>query len=163
MVIWFNLVTVVSYVVARIMHVAGRLPGFLRLATRNPNLIGSKQGHRAIQLKRPVVSVFVKDWLIIVAKTGDGKSVRRIGFSPKKKGREEAVITVGVTKMRVKVAWSIINGPLTSLQSIIFFFEGKQEGARPYCAFIRLLKKTQFLQRSSRNKERNVKNQSYYT
>jgi hypothetical protein len=145
MVIWFNLVTVISYVVARIVHVAGRLPGFLRLATRNPNLIGSKQGHRAIQLKRPVVSVFVKDWLIIVAKTGDGKSVRRIGFSPKKKGREEAVITVGVTKMRVKVAWSIINGPLTSLQSIIFFFEGKQEGARPYCAFIRLFKKNTVL------------------
>jgi len=55
------------------------------------------------------VSVFVKDWLIIVAKTGDGKSVRMIGFSPKKKGREEAVFTVGVTKMRVKVAWSIMD------------------------------------------------------
>ena len=55
------------------------------------------------------MSVFVKDWLIIVAKTGDGKSVRMIGFSPKKKGREEAVITVGVTKMCVKVAWSIMD------------------------------------------------------
>jgi len=109
MVLWFNLVTVISYVVARIMDVAGCLAGFLRLATRNPILIGSKQGHRAIQLKRPVVSVFVKDWLIIVAKTGDGKSVCRIGFSPKKKGREEAVITVGVTKMCVKVAWSIMD------------------------------------------------------
>ena len=109
MVLWFNLVTAISYVVARIMDVAGCLAGFLRLAMGNPILIGSKQGNRAIQLKRPVVSVFVKDWLIIVAKTGDGKSVHRIGFSPKKKGREEAVITVGVTKMRVKVAWPIMD------------------------------------------------------
>jgi len=45
MVLWFNLVTVISYVVARIMDVAGCLAGFLRLATRNPILIGSKQGH----------------------------------------------------------------------------------------------------------------------
>ena len=55
------------------------------------------------------MSVFVKDWLIIVAKTGDGKSIHMIGFSPKKKCREEAVIIVGVTKMRVKVAWSIMD------------------------------------------------------
>lgn len=91
------------------MDATRRLAGLLRLVTGNPILIGSKQGHRAIQLKRHVVSVFVKDWLIIVAKTGDGKSVCRIGFSPKKKGREEDVISVGVTKMLVKVAWSIMD------------------------------------------------------
>uniref|UniRef100_K4AKX2 DUF6598 domain-containing protein n=1 Tax=Setaria italica TaxID=4555 RepID=K4AKX2_SETIT len=36
-----------------------------------------------IQLTRRVVSIYVKDMLIIEAKTGDGKSVRRVDFAPR--------------------------------------------------------------------------------
>jgi hypothetical protein len=72
----------------------------------------------------------VKDKLIIVAETSDGKfkqtidftpkingreedvitiGVTKIDFTPKINSREEEVITIGVTKMRVKVAWSIMD------------------------------------------------------
>ena len=62
-----------------------------------------------IKLMQPVISVYVKDMLVIVAQTSDGTYERTIRFTPKINGREEEVITVGVTKMRVKVAWSIMD------------------------------------------------------
>ncbi|CAN6337343.1 unnamed protein product [Urochloa humidicola] len=66
-------------------------------------------GHRVMQLMRPAVSVHVKDMLAIVAKTGDGESVRIIAFTTRVKGRDEDIINVGATKMSVKVAWSIMD------------------------------------------------------
>jgi azurin len=62
----------------------------------------------ALKLMQPVASVYVKEMLIIHAQTSDG-SKRTIGFTPKINGGEEEVITVGVTKMRVKVAWSVMD------------------------------------------------------
>ncbi|XP_066363547.1 uncharacterized protein [Miscanthus floridulus] len=93
-------------------HFDGKITAHTSSIKKSIVLYDSKvpgDGHGVIQLKRPVVSVFVKDMLVIVAKTGDGESVRRIGFPPRMKGREEAVITVGVTMMRVKVSWSIMD------------------------------------------------------
>jgi hypothetical protein len=86
-------------------------------------------GTGAIKLLRSIVSVYVKDKLIIVAETSDGKFKQTIDFTPKINGREEDIITIGVTKidftpkingreevmtigvtkMRVKVAWSIMD------------------------------------------------------
>ncbi|CAN6353460.1 unnamed protein product [Urochloa humidicola] len=66
-------------------------------------------GHGVLQLMRPVVCVHVRDKQIIVAKTWDGESVRRIVFTTRVKGRDEDVIDVGATKMSVKVAWSIMD------------------------------------------------------
>ncbi|CAL4896121.1 unnamed protein product [Urochloa decumbens] len=68
-------------------------------------------GHGALQVMRPVVSVHVKVKLVIVAKTGDGgESDRRIvAFTTRVKGRDEEVIDVGAAKMSVKVAWSIMD------------------------------------------------------
>jgi hypothetical protein len=66
-------------------------------------------GTGGMKLMRSVLSVYVKDMLIIVAETSDGKSRRAIDFTPKINGREEKVIIIGVTKMRVKVAWSIMD------------------------------------------------------
>ncbi|CAN6331100.1 unnamed protein product [Urochloa humidicola] len=63
-------------------------------------------GHGVLQLMRPVICVNVRDKLIIVAKTWDGESVRRIVFTTRVKSRDEDVIDVGGTKMSVKVAWS---------------------------------------------------------
>ncbi|CAL4890315.1 unnamed protein product [Urochloa decumbens] len=62
-----------------------------------------------IKLMQPVISVCVKDKLIIVAQTSDGTSKWTITFTPKVNGREEDVVTVGATKMRVKVAWSVMD------------------------------------------------------
>ncbi|KAF8667113.1 hypothetical protein HU200_053297 [Digitaria exilis] len=75
-------------------------------------------GHGVIQVKRPAVSVFMKELLIIAAKTEDGKSIGRIAFTPKIKGRAEDVLNVGATKMRVKVAWSIMD-PLIALNPLV--------------------------------------------
>ena len=50
----------------------------------------------------------MKDMLIIVAQTSDGTFERTIRFTPKISSGEE-IITVGVTEMRVKVAWSIMD------------------------------------------------------
>ena len=58
---------------------------------------------------QPVISVYVKDMLVIVAQTSDGTLERTIRFTPKINGGEEEVVTVGVTKMRVKVTWSIMD------------------------------------------------------
>ncbi|KAF8669513.1 hypothetical protein HU200_051316 [Digitaria exilis] len=61
----------------------------------------------AIHLMRPIVSVSVKDILVIVAQSGDSKS--ELVFTPRTNGEDEAEITVGATRMRVKVAWSVMN------------------------------------------------------
>ncbi|EES18862.1 hypothetical protein BDA96_09G007900 [Sorghum bicolor] len=60
-----------------------------------------------LQLMRPVVSVHVEDFLIIVFHTSDGKS-ESIQFAPMFNGRDEGQITVGATKMCVKLAWSVM-------------------------------------------------------
>ncbi|RLM80322.1 hypothetical protein C2845_PM12G03850 [Panicum miliaceum] len=65
-----------------------------------------------LRLMRYVASVNVNDMLIIEAKTGDGKSVRRIDFTPKGNSFDEDTITVGATKVcetlvdsRLAIAW----------------------------------------------------------
>ncbi|KAF8691163.1 hypothetical protein HU200_040277 [Digitaria exilis] len=52
-----------------------------------------------VRLMRRVVSVCVEDMLIIEAKTSDGKSVRRIDFTPRGNSGDQDTITVGATKM----------------------------------------------------------------
>jgi len=46
---------------------------------------------------------------MIIVQTSDVKTKQTIKFTPKINGREEEDIIVGVTKMRVKVAWSIMD------------------------------------------------------
>uniref|UniRef100_A0A0Q3T214 DUF6598 domain-containing protein n=1 Tax=Setaria italica TaxID=4555 RepID=A0A0Q3T214_SETIT len=60
-----------------------------------------------IQLMRPIISGYVKDMLIIAAQTGDRKS--EVVFTPRVNTRDEDKITVGATRMRVKVVWSVMN------------------------------------------------------
>ena len=62
-----------------------------------------------LRLMRHAASVSVNDKLIIEAKTGDGKSVRRTDFTPKGNGYNEDTITVGTTKICLMVAWSIMD------------------------------------------------------
>ncbi|CAO2037296.1 unnamed protein product [Urochloa humidicola] len=62
-----------------------------------------------IRLMRRVVSVYVRDMLIIEVKTDDGKYVWRIDFTPRGNGVDEDTFTVGGAKMRVMVAWSIMD------------------------------------------------------
>ncbi|KAL6624778.1 hypothetical protein ACP70R_032099 [Stipagrostis hirtigluma subsp. patula] len=69
----------------------------------------SGDGNRVIQLMRPVVSVYLKDMLIIVVRTGDGKYERAIEFTPRVNNGDEDQFTVGVIRMRVKVTWSIMD------------------------------------------------------
>jgi hypothetical protein len=60
-----------------------------------------------IQLMRSaIVSVYVKDMLIIAAQTGDRKS--EVLFTPRVNTRDEERITVGATRIRLKVAWSVM-------------------------------------------------------
>lgn len=61
-----------------------------------------------IQLMRPVVSVNVTDLLMIVARTSDGVS-QRIEFTPRVNRGEDDILTIGATKMRVKVFWSAMD------------------------------------------------------
>ncbi|CAL4968866.1 unnamed protein product [Urochloa decumbens] len=63
----------------------------------------------AVQLMRPVISVYLEDMLIISAKTGDSKSECDIRFTPKVDGGDYGEITVGASEMRIKVTWSIIH------------------------------------------------------
>ncbi|CAN6271557.1 unnamed protein product [Urochloa humidicola] len=62
-----------------------------------------------IRLMRRVVSVYVRDMLIIEVKTGDGKSLWRIDFTPRGNSVVEHTFTVGGTKMHAMAAWSIID------------------------------------------------------
>ena len=58
---------------------------------------------------RHAASVSLNDELIIEAKTGDGKSVRRTDFTPKGNSYSEDTITVGTTMVCVMVAWSLMD------------------------------------------------------
>ena len=66
-------------------------------------------GIGVIKLLRSIICVYVKDMLMIVVQTSDVKTKQTIEFTPKINGREEEDIIVGVTKMCVKVAWSIMD------------------------------------------------------
>ncbi|TVU18375.1 hypothetical protein EJB05_34466, partial [Eragrostis curvula] len=81
-----------------------------RIVLYDSEVAAAKTGddHGVIQLMRSVVSVYVKDMLIIDAKTSAGESVR-LEFTPKGNSGETVPITLGATKMRVKVAWSIMD------------------------------------------------------
>ncbi|KAL6619824.1 hypothetical protein ACP70R_034963 [Stipagrostis hirtigluma subsp. patula] len=70
----------------------------------------SGEGKRVIQLLRSIVAVYLEDILslTIASQTGDGKATRTIDFTPRINGADEDEISVGVSKMRVKVSWSII-------------------------------------------------------
>jgi hypothetical protein len=61
-----------------------------------------------LELVRPVVSVYVKDLLMIAALTSDGKS-ERIVFTPRINTRDECPLAVGATKLRVKLSWSVMD------------------------------------------------------
>lgn len=81
-----------------------------KLVLYDPDLYGAlDDGKGVIQLMRPVISVSVKDMLVIVAKTRDGKSESTILFTPRVNGAEEDDITFGHGKMRVKVSWSLMD------------------------------------------------------
>ncbi|KAJ1261092.1 hypothetical protein BS78_09G001600 [Paspalum vaginatum] len=69
---------------------------------------GSDGRGAMIQLMRPVVSVYLKDLLIITAMAGDGES-RSTVFTPRVYNGDEDQLTVSGTVMRVKVAWSVMN------------------------------------------------------
>jgi hypothetical protein len=62
-----------------------------------------------IRMMRRVMSVYMKDMLMIEVKTGDGKYVRQIEFTPRANNLDEDTIIVGATKMRVMVAWSLMD------------------------------------------------------
>jgi len=61
-----------------------------------------------LELMRPVLSVSVKDLLVIDALTFDGK-FERIVFTPRINARDEHTFAVGATKLRVKLSWSVMN------------------------------------------------------
>ncbi|CAN6204006.1 unnamed protein product [Urochloa humidicola] len=63
---------------------------------------------RVIHLMRPIVSVHVMDFLIIEAQTSDSKSDKKL-FTPRVNSEDKDIFTVGATKMRVKVVWSVMN------------------------------------------------------
>ncbi|CAN6271560.1 unnamed protein product [Urochloa humidicola] len=81
-----------------------------RVVLYDSKVAGTRTGKDGvIRLMRHAVSVHVKDMLIIEVKTCDGISVRQIDFTPKGNSAEEDTITVGGTKMRVMVAWSVLD------------------------------------------------------
>ena len=61
-----------------------------------------------LELMRPVLSVSVKDLLVIDALTFDGE-FERIVFTPRINARDEHTFSVGATKLRVKLSWSVMN------------------------------------------------------
>ena len=63
-----------------------------------------------IQLLQSVVSVSLEEKLLVtvVAQTDDAECERTITFTPHINGGDGDVITLGVTKMFVKVVWSLI-------------------------------------------------------
>ncbi|KAL6597311.1 hypothetical protein ACP70R_046751 [Stipagrostis hirtigluma subsp. patula] len=66
-------------------------------------------GNKFVQLMRSVVSIYMMDVLIIVFQTCNDKYQHTIKFTPMLNGWGEDVVTVGGTKMRVKVTWSIMD------------------------------------------------------
>jgi hypothetical protein len=69
----------------------------------------TSNGTGVIKLMRHVVSVSLREMLVIVAKTRDGKSKRMIEFTARFNGAEEDVTWVGGARIRVKVTWSVIS------------------------------------------------------
>jgi hypothetical protein len=69
----------------------------------------TSNGTGVIKLMRHVVSVSLREMLVIVAKTRDGKSKRMIEFTSRFNGAEEDVTRVGGARIRVKVTWSVIS------------------------------------------------------
>ncbi|KAL6619637.1 hypothetical protein ACP70R_034776 [Stipagrostis hirtigluma subsp. patula] len=67
-------------------------------------------GIGVMQLLQRVVSVSLVEKLLVtfVARIGDHEHKRTIGFTPNRNGGGERKITVGVTKLLVKVVWSTI-------------------------------------------------------
>ena len=67
-------------------------------------------GRGVIQLLQSVVSVSLEEMLVltIVVQTGDAECERTITFTPHINGGDADAITLGVTKMLVRVAWSLI-------------------------------------------------------
>ncbi|CAL4889734.1 unnamed protein product [Urochloa decumbens] len=81
-----------------------------RVVLYDSKVAGTRTGDvGVIQLMRRVVSVYVRDMLMVEVKTGDSKSECRIGFTPRVNSGDEITFTVGGTKMRVMVAWSIMD------------------------------------------------------
>ncbi|CAL4971182.1 unnamed protein product [Urochloa decumbens] len=81
-----------------------------RVVLYDSKVAGTRTGDvGVIRLMRRVVSVYVREMLIIEVETGDSKSGCRIGFTPRVNSGDEITITVGGTKMRVMVAWSIMD------------------------------------------------------
>lgn len=69
-------------------------------------------GKRVIQLLQSVVSVYLKErlLLIIVAGTADGgETERTICFTPRVNGGVEHEVDVGLSTLRLKVIWSRID------------------------------------------------------
>jgi len=67
------------------------------------------RGAMILQLMRPVVSVYLKDMLIIDAQQpGDGES-RCILFTPRANRGDEDQLTIGGAVLRVKIFWSVMN------------------------------------------------------
>ncbi|GJN36359.1 hypothetical protein PR202_gb25209 [Eleusine coracana subsp. coracana] len=71
---------------------------------------GAKTGddHGLIQLMRPVICVYVKDMLIIDAKTDSDESVC-IEFAPRGNKGEKVICALGTAKLCIKVSWSIMD------------------------------------------------------
>ncbi|CAN6237248.1 unnamed protein product [Urochloa humidicola] len=81
-----------------------------RIVLYDSKMTGTRTGKGGfIQLMRHALSVYVRDMLIIEVKTSDGKSVRITDFTPKGNSVDEDTITVGATKMSVRVAWSALD------------------------------------------------------
>jgi hypothetical protein len=65
-------------------------------------------GRGAIQMMRPVISVYVEDTLIIIARVHGGKGVA-LKITPRISKGDEVEFTLGTAKMRLRVAWSILD------------------------------------------------------
>jgi hypothetical protein len=81
-----------------------------RVVLYDSKLAGSRTGDGGgIRLTPRVVSVYVKDMLVIEVKPRNGKYVWIIEFTPRCNYGDKETITVGDTKMRVMVAWSLMD------------------------------------------------------
>ncbi|CAL4971713.1 unnamed protein product [Urochloa decumbens] len=72
--------------------------------------VTNNNGKGVIQLLRSIVSIGLEEKLLvtIVSQTGDTEHQDTVAFTPDIKGRAGIEITLGITKMLVKVAWSLI-------------------------------------------------------
>ncbi|KAK3140970.1 hypothetical protein QOZ80_5AG0408380 [Eleusine coracana subsp. coracana] len=79
-----------------------------KIVIYDSKVAGAKTRDGNVQLMRPVLCVYVRDMLIIDTETSAGE-YSRLEFTPKGNSGERVVITLGATKLRVKVAWSIMD------------------------------------------------------